>query len=291
MVECLSSEQSDAWAVYHGDSVDVLAQFPDNCFDIVLYSPPFVSLFVYSPSVADMGNCVSRKDFFDQYAFLCGQLFRTLKPGRSALVHCSDIPLKKGVDGELGIYRFSDGIAACHESHGFITDQRTTIWRCPVVEATRTKSVRLLQKQVRKDSAISATGMPDYLFKFRKPGDNAAPIVQTMDALPIETWREWASPVWMDIQQTNVLGGWRDAKDQCDERHICPLQLDLIRRAIILWSNPGDTVLDPFGGIGSTGHVALQEGRKYVGIELKESYFRQQCRNLSAVTDQGVLAL
>jgi DNA modification methylase len=291
MVECLNQNDGDNWSVYHGDSTDVLAQFPDNCFDQAIYSPPFVQLFVYSDSAADMGNCASRENFFEQYRFLCAQLFRVLKPGRSALVHCSDIPLKKGVDGELGLYRFSDEIAQTHEDAGFITDQRTVIWRCPVVEATRTKSVRLLQKQVRKDSAISSTGMPDYLFKFRKPGENASLIVQSLDQLPIELWREWASPVWMEIRQTHVLGGWRDAKDQCDERHICPLQLDTIRRAVLLWSNPGDVVLDPFGGIGSTGHVALQENRKYVGVELKESYFRQQCANLAAVSDQTRLAI
>lgn len=288
-IQCVNQELADDWTIFHGDAVSVLAQMPEDCIDVAIYSPPFVSLFVYSPSIVDMGNCQSKEEFKEHYRFLCDQLFRVTKPGRSVLVHCSDIPLKKSVDGELGIYRFSDDIAEIHEASGFITDQRTTIWRCPVVEATRTKSVRLLQKQIRKDSAISATGMPDYLFKFRKPGINGNPIKQALDELPIELWREWASPVWMDIRQTNVLPGWQDAKTGADERHICPLQLDLIERALTLWSNKGDVVLDPFSGIGSTGNVALKIGRKYVGIELKEEYYIQSISNVKLSSDQKSL--
>jgi len=256
---------------------------------MAVFSPPFGDLFVYSNSLADMGNCADLDEFMGHYSFFCEQLLRVLKPGRSALVHCSDWPMRKWKDGRIGLYRFSDRLADKHDDMGFITDHRTTIWKCPLTEATRTKTVRLLQKQMRKDSSVSCTGTPDYVFKFRKPGENAVFIPQATETLPIETWREWASPVWMDIQQSNVLNV-RAARGAKDEKHICPLQLDLIERCITLWSNPGETVLSPFMGIGSEGYVARKLGRRFVGIELKQEYFAQAVQNIEAVDKQTVLS-
>ena len=288
MVKCMNYKSGDNWAAYNGDCVDVLRQLPESSVGMSIFSPPFGALFIYSDSAADMGNSANLDEFLAHYKFFAEQLLRVLKPGRSALVHCSDWPMRKWKDGKIGLYRFSDKIADIHDAAGFITDQRTTVWKCPLTEATRTKTVRLLQKQLRKDSAVSCTGTPDYVFKFRKPGENCEFIPQSIETLPVETWRDWASPVWMDIRQSNVLNS-RLGRDCKDEKHICPLQLDLIRRCIILWSNPGDVVLSPFMGIGSEGDVALRENRKFVGVELKESYWGQSCRHLSSIEDQYLM--
>jgi len=288
MVLCLNDHHADYTALYHGDCVDVLRQMPDECVDMSVFSPPFGDLFIYSNSAADMGNSADLKEFMAHYRFFAEQLLRVLKPGRSALVHCSDWPMRKWKDGDIGLYRFSDRLADMHEDVGFITDQRTTIWKCPLVEATRTKTIRLLQKQMRKDSAISSTGTPDYLFKFRKPGDNATFIPQAEETFPIEQWREWASPVWMDIDQTDVLNS-RPPKGPGDEKHVCPLQIGLIERCVILWSNHGETVLSPFMGIGSEGVTARKLGRRFIGIELKQEYFAQAVANIDAVDAQGVM--
>lgn len=279
VIECLGEKHGENWAAYHGDCVDVLRQLPDASVGMSVFSPPFGDLFIYSDSICDMGNSGSKSEFFDHYRYFAEQLLRVLKPGRSALVHCSDWPMRKWKDGQIGLYRFSDELANLHEDVGFICDQRTTVWKCPLTEATRTKTIRLLQKQMRKDSSISATGTPDYVFKFRKPGDNVEFIPQSTARVPIETWREWASPVWMDINQSNVLNV-QGARAPEDEKHICPLQLDLIMRCVTLWSNPGDVVLSPFMGIGSEGVVAVREGRRFIGVELKESYFNQACRTI-----------
>lgn len=288
MVKCLNQRSGKEWTAYNGDCVDVLTQLPDNCIGMSVFSPPFGDLFIYSDSAADMGNSANLDEFMDHYAFFAKELFRVLKPGRSALVHCSDWPMRKWKDGKIGLYRFSDKIADMHEKFGFIVDHRTTVWKCPLTEATRTKTVRLLQKQLRKDSAISSTGTPDYVWKFRKPGDNEEFIPQAESELPVETWRQWASPVWMDIRQSNVLNV-SAARENADEKHLCPLQLDLIERCVQLYSNPGDIVLSPFMGIGSEGYVALKKKRKFVGVELKGSYWENACKTLDGVESQGTL--
>jgi DNA modification methylase len=211
--------------------------------------------------------------------------FRLTKPGRLTAVHCSDLPMTKWKDGAVGVKDFSGDIIRIHQDAGWIYHSRRTIWKCPVVEMTRTKHVGLLYKQLRSDSSKSRGGMPDYLLTFIKPGENQEPITHESADFPVQQWQEWASPVWMDIQQTNVLNV-KVARSEKDEKHLCPLQLDLIERALVLWSNPGDVVLSPFMGIGSEGYQALKAGRKFVGTELKEAYFRQACENLKGAASQ-----
>jgi len=286
-IRCLNAVHDDRYAAYHGDCVDIARQFPENSVDFSIYSPPFGSLFVYSESAADMGNSTD-EEFAAHYAYLVGEKLRVTKPGRLTAVHCSDLPMTKWRDGAVGIKDFSGQIIDIHRRAGWILHGRRTIWKCPVTEMTRTKHVGLLYKQLQKDSAKSRGGMPDYLLTFVKPGDNAEPIAHTPTEFPLDQWQEWASPVWMTVDQSNVLNV-RMAREAQDERHLCPLQLDVIERAITLWSNPGDVVLSPFMGIGSEGVVALKQSRKFIGIELKESYWRQSCRYLDAEDRQSEL--
>lgn len=262
-----------------GDCVHALSDVPSNSIGFSIYSPPFGNLFVYSDSAADLGNVSNDDEFFEQYLHVIKQKLRVLKSGRLTAVHCTDLPTRKGTDGVIGIKPFSDDIVAAHIEAGFIFHCRVTIWRDPVVEMQRTKALGLLYKQIKKDSAMSRTGLPDYLLVFRKPGDNSDPIQQDPSEFPVDQWQKVASPVWMDIRQGGVLNV-KMARENCDERHLCPLQLDLIERAVKLWSKPGDVVLSPFMGIGSEGYVSLQCGRKFIGTELKESYWRQAVANL-----------
>lgn len=285
VIRCLNDAHGDDFAAYHGDCVDVLRQMPDACVDFSVYSPPFGSLFVYSDSIADMGNSSSDGEFAKHYEFLVVEKFRLTKPGRLTAVHCSDLPMTKWKDGAVGIKDFSGDIIRLHQDAGWIFHSRRTIWKCPVVEMTRTKHVGLLYKQLVKDSSKSRGGMPDYLLTFIKPGDNAEPIAHDPQEFPVEQWQEWASPVWMSVNQTNVLNV-KAAREQNDEKHLCPLQLDVIDRALVMWSNPGDTVLSPFMGIGSEGYCALKAGRRFVGVELKESYWRQAVTNLRGASAQ-----
>lgn len=278
-VRCLNAASGRDWAAYHGDCVDVLSQMPDDVVHFSVYSPPFGSLFVYSESAADMGNCADDDEFEQHYRYEVEQKFRVTKPGRLTAVHCSDLPMTKWKDGAIGIRDFSGQIIRIHQEAGWIMHSRRTIWKCPVVEMTRTKHVGLLYKQIQADSAKSRGGMPDYLITFVKPGENAEPIRHTPEDFPLSQWQEWASPVWMTVNQTNVLNV-AAAKEASDEKHLCPLQIDVIERALILWSNPGDVVLSPFMGIGSEGVTSLRHKRRFVGVELKESYWRQACRHL-----------
>ena len=285
MIQCLNDAHGDDWTAYHGDCVDVLRQMPDACIDFSVYSPPFGSLFVYSDSIADMGNSSSDGEFEAHYAFLVREKLRLTKPGRLTAVHCSDLPMTKWKDGAVGVKDFSGDIIRIHEEAGWIYHSRRTIWKCPVVEMTRTKHVGLLYKQLCKDSTKSRGGMPDYLMTFIKPGENASPITHTPDDFPLEQWQEWASPVWMTVNQTNVLNV-KVAREANDEKHLCPLQLDVIDRALVMWSNPGDVVLSPFMGIGSEGYCALRAKRRFIGVELKEAYWRQAVTNLRGASAQ-----
>ncbi|HKZ73503.1 MAG TPA: site-specific DNA-methyltransferase [Steroidobacteraceae bacterium] len=262
----------------------MLAQLPESSVGFSIYSPPFGNLFVYSDQAADMGNSTD-EEFAEHYGYAVRELYRVTQPGRISAVHCSDLPLTKWRDGSVGIKDFSGQIIDLHEQAGWILHSRRTIWRCPVVEMTRTKHVGLLYKQLRKDSAKSRGGMPDYLLTFVKPGENAQPITHTPEEFPLDQWQEWASPVWMTVNQSNVLNV-KLAREGADERHLCPLQLDVIDRALVLWSNPGDIVLSPFMGIGSEGYCALKRGRRFIGIELKESYFRQAVEYLRTLESQ-----
>jgi len=281
-IRCLNESHGDDWVAYNGDCVDVASQLPDKSVGFSVYSPPFGDLFIYSDSAADMGNSSCDGEFFKHYEFLIEQLARVTMPGRLTAVHCSDLPLRKWKDGRIGIKDFSGDIIRAHEKFGWTFHSRVTIWKCPVIEMTRTKALGLLYKQLQKDSSMSRMGMADYLLVFRNSGENEEVIGHKPADFPVEQWQKWASPVWMDINQTNTLNV-RVAKDNNDEKHLCPLQLDLIERALIMWSNPGDVVLSPFMGIGSEGYESIKLGRKYIGIELKESYYRQAVANLKAV--------
>jgi DNA modification methylase len=287
MVYCLNEYHSDEFSAYNGDCVDVLRQFPDECIDFSVYSPPFGSLFVYSESAADMGNSTD-DEFREHYAHLVREKYRLTKPGRITAVHCSDLPMTKWREGAVGIKDFSGDIIRIHEAAGWIFHSRRTIWKDPVVEMTRTKHVGLLYKQLRKDSIKSRGGMPDYLMTFVKPGENAEPIEHTPEDFPLDQWQKWASPVWEGINQTRVLNV-KSARSAEDERHLCPLQLDVIERALVMWSNEGDVVLSPFMGIGSEGYCAVKMGRRFVGIELKQKYFEQACDNIKGAALQGSL--
>lgn len=284
MVDCVNQASGEGWTLYQGDCVSVARQLPDECLDFSVYSPPFGSLFVYSESAADMGNSTD-EEFAAHYGYLVREKFRLTKPGRLTAVHCSDLSMTKWKDGAVGIKDFSGDIIRIHQDAGWIFHSRRTIWKCPVVEMTRTKHVGLLYKQLQKDSSKSRGGMPDYLLTFIKPGDNAVPINHTPQSFPLDQWQEWASPVWTTVNQTNVLNV-KAARSPEDERHLCPLQLDVIDRALVMWSNPGDVVFSPFTGIGSEGYCSLRAGRRFIGTELKESYFRQAAEYLKGASAQ-----
>ena len=273
----LDQYNGEGFTIYNADCVEFAQQIPDDSLGFTVYSPPFSSLFVYSDSERDMGNSDDDDQFFEHYKFLIRELFRATKPGRLSAVHCSDLPLTKWKDGRVGIKDLSGMIVRAHEECGWTLHSKITIWKCPVVEMTRTKALGLLYKQVCKDSGRSRAGMPDYLLVFRKEGENDAPISHKPQDLPVDTWQKWASPVWMDIQQTNTLNV-KIARDDKDEKHLCPLQLDLIERALVMWSAPGDVVYSPFTGVGSEGYMSVKLGRKFIGTELKPSYFKQACQ-------------
>lgn len=280
-IRCLNEAHGDGYVAYQGDCVDVLRQMPSETIDFSIYSPPFDNLFIYSSSAADMGNSATDGEFEKHYAYEVTEKFRLTRPGRLSAVHCSDLPMTKWRDGEIAIKDFSGAIIRIHEAAGWVLHSRVTIWKCPVVEMTRTKAHGLLYKTLRADSSRSRQGMPDYLLVFRKPGVNASPIVHTPSEFPLALWQEIASPVWMTVNQSRTLNV-EAAKEMGDERHLCPLQLDVIERGLRMWSNPGDVVLSPFMGIGSEGWGALRAKRRFVGVELKETYWRHACRNLDA---------
>lgn len=302
MVNVLDQYVSDRVSLYNGDSVEVLKGLPDNCIHYSIFSPPFSSLYTYSNSDRDMGNSASDAQFNTHFKFLIRELARVIMPGRLVSVHCMDIPKMKSRDGVIGLKDFPGEIIRDFEAAGFIYHSRVVVWKDPLVEATRTKALGLMHKQLCKDSSMCRNGLPDYVVTFRKPGDNPEPIphddglkrfygadepegVKTLapqpEPAPIyshQVWRRYALPVWMDIRQSNTLNK-AAARDEKDERHICPLQLDLIARCLELWTNPNDIVLDPFAGIGSVPVVALQMGRRALGFELKESYYKQMVLN------------
>lgn len=278
------------FAAYNADCVEFVSTMPDNSVGMSIYSPPFSHLFIYSDSERDMGNVRSDEEFFEQYGYLLKELLRVTKPGRMTAVHCSDMPRTKSMYGYVGIYDMPGDIIRAHEAAGWTYHSRVCIWKDPVVEMTRTKALGLLYKQLQKDSTRSRQGLPDYLLVFRKTPDDekqCEPVGQDAKDFPVSQWQQWASPVWMDINQTNVLNV-RMAREDKDEKHLCPLQLDLIERAIHLWSNKGDTVLSPFMGIGSEGYMAIRAGRRFIGTELKSSYFRQAVKNLRESEDTNV---
>ena len=265
------------WELYRGDCVRLASGLPSDSIDFSVFSPPFADLFTYSNDVQDMGNCGSMEEFIEQFRFLVRELLRITTPGRQCAVHCVDLLAAKWKDGYIGYKDFSGAIVRVFMDEGWIMWSRITIWKCPVIEMTRTKAHGLLHKTLKKDSANSRTGSAEYLLIFRKRGDNPKPISHTDTSFPVSLWQEMASPVWQTVDQGDVLNS---RKEQGDEKHICPLQLGVIRRALTLWSRPGDVVFSPFSGIGSEGHEAVRMGRKFIGSELKESYWKQAAENL-----------
>ena len=279
MSSVLASTIEDKFAAYHGDCIEVVSGLPAESVHFSVYSPPFASLYTYSNSPRDMGNCGSIAEFFEHFGHLTTELFRVLKPGRLMAVHCMNLPTSKAKDGVIGLNDFRGDLIRSYREAGFVYHSEVCIWKDPVTQMQRTKALGLLHKQIRKDSSMSRQGLADYLVVMRKPGDNPEPIAHTHDDFPVDMWQRYASPVWMDINPSDTLQ-FRSARDDKDERHICPLQLDVIRRALKLWSNPGDVVLSPFMGIGSEGYVALEEGRRFIGAELKDTYYAQAVKNL-----------
>lgn len=271
---------TDNYAIYHGDCVEVASGIPDNSLGFSVFSPPFLSLYTFSNNERDLGNCRTDKDFFDQFEFLIRELYRTTMPGRLVAIHCMNLPTSKTRNGHIGIKDFRGDIIRAFEKIGWFYSAETTIWKCPVVAMQRTKSIRLLNKQKNKDSTISGMGLPDYVIFMRKPGENAEPVFHTNDDFPIDLWQKIASPVWTDINQSDTLQ-YRSAREDKDEKHITPLQLEVIERCLLMYSNEGDTVFSPFTGIGSEGYVSLKMGRKFIGSELKRSYYEQAVKNMN----------
>lgn len=353
IVKCIDQTTSDRFALYHGDSCEVVKAIPDSSVHYSVFSPPFASLYTYSASDRDMGNSATHGDFYKHFAFLVGELLRVTIPGRLLSFHCMNLPTSKQRDGFIGLSDFrgilikafmgkdaADMIAAASALRvralryqldeqraewdrlmtmadditaelnkypgdaGFIYHSEVCIWKDPVTAMQRTKALGLLHKTIRKDSAMSRQGIPDYLVTMRKPGENPEPVEHPDETYPVKLWQRVASPIWVttrgvDDEGFKVCVGDDDgspdstiipgdtlqkesAREDADERHVCPLQLSVIRRALRLWTNPGDVVLSPFAGIGSEGYVALQEGRRFVGVELKGSYYQQAAANLRA---------
>lgn len=274
--------QGKGWTLELGDCVEIASGLPDHSVDFTVFSPPFASLYTYSNSDRDMGNCSSHDAFYSHFEFLVKQLFRITKPGRLVSFHCMNLPTSKTRDGYIGIRDFRGELIRMFQRAGFIFHSEVGIWKDPVVAMQRTKALGLLWKQLKKDSSMSRQGIPDYLVTMRAPGVNLEPITHTEAEFPVSDWQHYASPFWMDIKPSNTLNG-RRAREEDDERHICPLQLDLIERALFMWSNPNDLVFSPFAGIGSEGFVSLKMGRRFLGAELKESYWKVAIDNLKAI--------
>lgn len=294
----MDKETNGRYSLYNGDCVDVVSQMPDNSVHFEIFSPPFANLYIYSDDLRDMGNCKNEDEFFTQFDFLIPELYRVLMNGRLCAVHCKQLARYKTSHGASGWYDFRGDIIRHFEKYGFVYHSEVVIWTDPVLEMQKTKTQRLLYCQLQRDASHTGIGMPEYLVLFRKwEGDgktdepirhyktekeaekDGADVSQVMD---LEVWQKYASPVWFDIRRTDVLNATA-ARSAEDEKHICPLQLGVIRRAVQLWTNPNDIVLTPFLGIGSEAYVALQEGRRAIGVELKPSYYQQAVKNCESV--------
>ena len=278
-MEVSNEYSSEQCHIKLGDCVKLIQDVPDESIGFSIFSPPFAELYTYSDKLEDMGNSKDYKEFFTAFKFLVSELYRVMWAGRNVAVHCMDLPIQKGKEGYIGLRDFSGMILQAFEEVGFVYHSRVTIWKNPVTEMQRTKALGLLHKQVKKDSAMSRVGIPDYLMVFRKEGEHDHPVHCDIS---VDTWQKWASPVWMDIDYSNTLNA-QSGRDSNDEKHICPLQLDTIERAINLWTNEGDTVLTPFLGIGSEVYSAIKLHRFGIGFELKESYFNEAIKNCKSI--------
>lgn len=283
-------ESGKKWRFILGDCIDGVKSLAEDSIHYSIFSPPFASLYTYTDSERDMGNCKTHSEFYTHFQFLIGELFRITMPGRLLSFHCMNLPTSKVRDGVIGIEDFRGEMIRLFVAAGWIYHSEVVIWKDPVTAMQRTKALGLLHKQLKKDSCMSRQGIPDYLVTMRKPGENPERVTKTNESFPVSLWQRYASPIWMDIRPSNTLARM-EARDYKDEKHICPLQLDVIERAVELWTNPDDLVFSPFAGIGSEGYVAIQKGRRFLGIELKESYWKQGVKNLreSAMTaDTGL---
>jgi DNA modification methylase len=303
----IDQEIKDQYAIYNSDCIDVLAKIPDESIHLSIYSPPFRGMYHYSSSERDLSNCASYEDFFKHYEFVVKEIARVTMPGRMTAVHCMDTP-RNGAN-ICGYEDFPGDIIRLHEKHGFEYTPRICIWKEPLGVRNRTMSKSLAHIQIVQDSTKTCVAAADYLIPFRKKGENPVPVThpvgltsyagerqipqslykyrgyagkQTENRFSHWIWRHYASCFWDDIRLNNVLP-FKQAKDEEDEKHVHPLQLDVIERACVLWSNPGEKVLTPFMGVGSEVYGAVKLGRKGIGIELKPSYFRQAKKNLLAV--------
>jgi superfamily II DNA or RNA helicase len=279
------SYKKDNFEVHLADCVDLSSELTPESIDYSIFSPPFSSLYTYSNSERDMGNSKGDDEFWAHFSFMVKNLYTALRSGRNVSVHCMNLPTSKSRHGYIGIRDFRGDVIRLFQSHGFIYHSEVTVWKNPVVAMQRTKALGLLWKQIKKDSSMNRQGIPDYVITFRKPGENTKPISHTPDDFTVDEWQQIASPCWMDINQSNTLN-YKMARDNQDERHIAPLQLGLIERCMRLWSSPGDLVFSPFTGIGSEGHVALRMGRRFIGSELKKSYFESAKRYLDEANSE-----
>ena len=293
-MKVINQKLSNRYSLYHGDSCEVIKGLKDNSIHYSIFSPPFSSLYTYSNSDRDMGNSKDDDQFYNHFKYLVSEIYRVIMPGRLVSVHCMDIPMLKSRDGVIGIKDFPGELIRMFQKAGFIFHSRVTVWKDPLVEATRTKALGLMHKQLCKDSSMCRQGLPDYIVTFRKPGENeeliahpdgldrfygeGEPVIDEGQVFSHQVWRRYASPVWMDIRQSNTLNKIA-ARDEKDERHICPLQLDVIARCVELWTNPNDIVFTPFAGIGSEVYQSVLMGRRGLGIELKDSYFDEAVSN------------
>jgi hypothetical protein len=299
-MDVINQQSGESWMIYHGDCVEVMHGLPDDSVGYSIFSPPFSQLYTYSNSERDLGNCKTDDEFYNHFRFVADQLFRVIQPGRLVSFHCMLIPAMKERDGYIGLKDFRGDLIRIFQNAGFIFHGEVTIWKDPLVEATRTKALGLMHKQLCKDSSMCRQGLPDYVVTMRKPGKNKNLISHPNGMVTYvgegdikkgvfshEVWRKYASPVWFDIQQTNTLNK-NGAREERDERHICPLQLDVIERCLTLWSNSEDIVLSPFAGIGSEGYQAIKMGRKFIGIELKQSYYNCAVKNLIKIENKPI---
>lgn len=284
----LNQDITDKFSLYNGDSVEVLKGIPDDSIHYSIFSPPFASLYTYSNSDRDMGNSKTDNEFYEHFSYLVKELYRVTMPGRLLSFHCMNLPTSKQRDGVIGIKDFRGILIKAFCDAGWIYHSEVCIWKNPVTAMQRTKALGLLWKQLKKDSAMSRQGIPDFVVTMRKPGDNPERVTHTDESFPVAVWQRYASPVWMDINQSDTLQR-QSAREEKDERHICPLQLEVIKRCIELWTNPDDIVLDPFAGIGSTPYTAIRMGRRGMGVELKESYYKQAVANCHEASGEPII--
>jgi hypothetical protein len=284
-MRALDSQDGDGWVAYQGDNIQLMKGMPEGSIDLTITSIPFANLLTYSASNHDLGNCVDHEQFFEHFDFTLSEWIRVMKAGRVVACHVMNLPSLKQRDGHIGLIDFRGQTIRAFQNAGFIYHAETVVWKDPVTAMQRTKALGLLWKQLKKDSTMSRMGIPDTVLFFRKPGDNPNPVAHTPEQFPVGQWQQYASPVWMDINQSDTLQH-RSVREHDDERHVAPLQIEVIRRCLELYSNPGDVVFDPFGGIGSTGVVALENSRKAVICELKRSYYEQAVANLKRAASE-----